>query len=423
MNLKELQTKYPKFRYSDYSYKISGNNLKISFLFKIEPDIVFNPEIVIENIPKEYNDKGFENLVFNLGLIEMISYWKSTASLEIEVECGKLDEDQVHFFQWVILNGMGQYFYENKIKPFSPKITSKGKELEMDTNKKSERYLIPIGGGKDSAVTLEILKQKEKINCFSLNPTSAALKIMEIGECKNPIIVKRIIDNNLLELNRKGFLNGHTPFSAYLAFLTVLVAKMFDFKYIALSNEKSSEEGNVEYMGLTINHQWSKSYLFEKGFRHYCRSYLSKEIEYFSFLRMFYELQIASMFSKYPKYFPAFMSCNEAYKTDSGRKKPTGKWCGKCSKCLFAFLMLYPFLDKKVMIDIFGSNLFEDESLIPILEELIGKREVKPLECVGTRKESMVALNISWEKNKIVERDKQPALLKYFEEEILTKEK
>ena len=412
MTLKQLQKKYPKFSYFDYSYKISGGNLKISFLFKIDPGIIFNPELIIENIPAKFDLVGLDNLIFNLGLIEMISYWKSTCSPVIEINCGNLDEEQIKFWKLVTLNGLGQFFFENKIKPFSPRIISfKKDKLEIDKGKRKDSYLVPIGGGKDSIVTLELLKKKYKVNCFSLNPTNAAKKVMKVGGCKKPIVVKRKIDKNLLSLNRKGFLNGHTPFSAYLAFLTVLIAKVSDHKYIALSNEKSSNEGNVKYFGKIVNHQWSKSYEFENAFSKYSKKYLSKEIKYFSCLRPFYEIEIAELFSKYPKYFSSFLSCNEAHKTYSGRKKPKGEWCGKCSKCLFTFLILYPFLDENKLIKIFNKNLFEDKSLLPLLLELIGKKKFKPFECVGTKKECIAALSLAISKNK----GKLPLLLDSFQ--------
>jgi hypothetical protein len=419
MKLAELQEKYPKFSYSSYSFEISGKDLEISFVFKAG-DILFNPSLRIKNVPAEFDNRGLENLVFHLGIVEMISYWKSVSSPLIEIECGKIDAEQEKFWKLVIKKGMGQFFFENKIKPFVPEIVSFGKKLEIDAEKKNESYLVPVGGGKDSIVTLEILKKKEKVQCFSLNPTEAAMKVMETAGC-DPVIAERKIDAKLLDLNQKGYLNGHTPFSAYLAFIAVLVAKVFNHKYVALSNERSAEEGNVEYEGMVVNHQWSKSYEFEKIFRGYCRDYLSREIEYFSFLRMFTELQIASMFAKYPQYFSSFLSCNEAHKTYSGTRKPSGKWCGECPKCLFAFLILYPFLNKEVILDVFGKNLFEDEKLIPVLEGLIGEREIKPFECVGTREESLTALNIAWEKNKLIEKGTQPALLRYFEERILPK--
>ena len=425
MGLRQLQKKYPRFIYESYSYKNSGKDLKISFNFKVDPGISFNPTLTIKSIPKLSLAK-FDNLVFHLGLIEMISYWKAACSPEIAVKAGYLNSEQIKWWQDLVMSGMGQFFFENKIPFQKPKfVTVKNLPGKIISNSSAKGILVPVGGGKDSAVTLELLsafsKKKIGIRCFSLNPTGAAKKIMKISGCKKPIVVERKIDRKLLELNRKGFLNGHTPFSAYLAFLTTLAAAHFGYKYIALSNEKSSNEGNLKYLGKTINHQWSKSFEFEEKFRKYSKKYLSKDIEYFSFLRPLYEIQIAEIFSRYPKYFPVFLSCNEAYKTASGTKKPTLRWCRKCSKCLFVFMVLYPFLKEKELLKIFGNNLFQDKSLLPILQQLIGERGFKPFECVGTKKESLTALYLSWLKTK--NEKKLPYLLNYFERRILPKYK
>lgn len=428
MNPMILRKKYLKFVYEKYSYKISGNNLEIFFDFKIEPDISFRPKLLIENInqktTKRIGQGKFDNLIFNLGMIESLSYWKATCSPEIIVRAGYLDKEQIKWWKDLITDGMGQFFYENKIdfrKSDFLKIKSESlKQNRAPEISRANKILIPVGGGKDSVVTLEILKRAGKnIGCFSLSPTDAAMKIMKIAGIKNPIIVRRKIDQRLLEMNKKGFLNGHTPFSAYLAFLSFLLAEIFDYKYIVLSNERSSNEGNVEYLGKEINHQWSKSFEFEQRFRKYSKKYLGRETEYFSFLRPLYEIQIARLFARNPKYFPVFLSCNEAHKTDSGRKRQLKKWCGKCSKCLFAFAVLYPFVKEKELAKIFSKNLFNDKKLVPIMEELIGERNFKPFECVGTIKESLIAFYMSWQKAR--KDGDLPFLLRYFEKEILKK--
>jgi len=224
-----------------------------------------------------------------------------------------------------------------------------------------------------------------------------------------------------LELNQKGFLNGHTPFSAYLAFLGSFLAIIFDYEYIVFSNERSSNEGNVKYLKKLINHQYSKSFEFEKKFRKYVQKFLIKKIEYFSFLRPLYEIQIAKLFSKYKQYFPVFLSCNEASKTDSGKKIPTGKWCCSCSKCLFVYASLYPFLNIIQLEEIFGENIFRKINLIPMMEQLIGEKDFKPFECVGTRKESLVAFYLSWKKSH--RKEERPFLLRHFEKKFLPKYK
>ena len=427
MKAKVLRKKYPKFIYRDYSYKVSKKSLEIFFDFQIEPDIYFKPKLVIENIDKsqikKIKKRVLDNLVFNLGLIELLSYWKATSSREIEIQNHNLNKEQIKWWKDLIMNGMGQFFYENKINWRVPNfltINSKVKEnrsLKAFSGKLGKEVLVPVGGGKDSIVTLEILKKANKIKCFSLNPTENAEKVMKIAGCEDPIIVKREIDPKLLELNQKGFLNGHTPFSAYLAFLSVLIGVIFDFKYLAFSNEKSSNEGNLMYLGKEINHQYSKSYQFEQKFKKYSKKYLARDLEYFSFLRPLYEIQISQIFSRYPKYFMSFLSCNEAYKTKSGTKKPTRKWCSNCSKCLFIFSCLYPFIDKEKLVKIFGEDLFEKKELLSLMKELIGIEKFKPFECVGTKNESLIAFYLSWKKaNRIGE---EPVLLKYFKNKIL----
>ncbi len=431
MGFKKLRKKYPQFIYQNYSYKISKKDLSIVFDFKIEPNIRFTPNIIIKNIDQKriarLDRKVLDNLVFNLGLIELLSYWKATCSPEIIIKTGYLNKEQIKWWKNLIINGMGQFFYENNINfkssNFLKIIAHKNKGLKSYSSRFKNRILVPIGGGKDSIVSLELLKESQKeINCFSLNPTLAAQKVMKKGGCKNPIIVKRKIDKKLLKLNQKGFLNGHTPFSAYLAFLSILVGVIFDYKYIAFSNERSSNEGNVKYLGKIINHQYSKSFDFEKRFRNYSKKHLAKDIEYFSFLRPLYEIQISELFSYLPEYFPVFLSCNQAYQTGSGKKKPIKKWCNNCAKCLFVFMSFYPFIETKKLIRIFGKNLFEDKKLSSIMQELIGEKRFKPFECVGTQKESLVALYLSWEKDK-QNNTELPYLLKYFEKNILPKYK
>ncbi len=427
MTFKQLRKKYPVFSFDKYSWKAAGGDFHVSFWFS-SANIRFNPKITIKGVPlkkvKTLDKEYLDNLVFNLGMIEMFSYWKSVCSPKILVRAGALNEKQVAWWEDILIKGMGQFFYENGIdftaKNFI-KISSVGKgNIVKGGAVKGDGVLIPIGGGKDSAVTLELLKKfKRDVDCFSLNPTKNTKAMFKVSGYKNMIVAERKMEKRLLNMNRKGYLNGHTPFVAYISFLTVLVSILFNKRHIVLSNEDSSNEGNVDYCGRNINHQYSKSLDFENKFRDYCYKYLSEEVDYFSALRPLYEIQIARMFASLEKYFPVFLSCNEAYKTYSGTRKAKGEWCGQCSKCLFVFMVLYPFVSEKKLFSIFKDNLFEKDSLLGMMLELIGEREVKPFECVGTRKESLVALYLSLQKAK--EGGRVPLLLQYFEIEIIPK--
>lgn len=399
MKIGFLRNKYLKFIYERYSYLISGNNLEIFFDFKIEPDIYFKPSIIIKNVNKSQikriGERVLNNLIFNLGLIEIPTYWKATCSPTIEIQAGYLNKNQIKWWKKLIIDGMGQFFYENKIdwrsKNFLNIKSQSNKKYEKLNRKLKNRFLVPFAGGRDSIVTLENLKQqKKKIFLFLVNPTKQILKTAKITGIKDKIIVKRLIDKKLLELNKKGFLNGHTPFTALLSFLSVFCAVLFNCKNVVFSLEKSANEGNIKYLGKIINHQWAKSSKFERMFKFYLKKYLAKNINYFSYLRKYGELEISKMFINYPQYFSVFSSCNASMKI--GAKEI--RWCGNCPKCLFVYMTLYPFLEKKELLKIFGKDLFENKKLLPIMKSLIEKGKPKPFECVGTKKESLMAFQL-----------------------------
>ncbi len=411
-----FREKYPCFIYSGYAYKISGNNLEIFFDFvlrssdkserrRISSDIHFQPKIVIQNIDrtklKKIGDDILNNFVFHLGLMEIPSYWKVTCSPKIIIEAGYLSRNQINWWKNLFIKGMGQFYYENKIdwtrQNFLKISGGQGpKNLKRFDGKLKNRYLVPFAGGRDSIVTLERLKKNNETALFLVNSNNQIKKIAKATGIKKRIVVKRIIDKKLLELNRDGYLNGHTPFTALLSFLSVFCAVLFDYKNIAFSCEKSANEGNVKYLGKIINHQWAKSSEFEIMFKKYCKKYLARNINYFSFLRKYTELEISKMLTKYPQYFPIFSSCNASMRI--GAKQI--RWCGKCPKCLFVYATSYPFLEKKQLLRIFGKDLFEDKKLLPLMKSLLGQGKHKPFECVGTKKESQLAFRLSLKKAK-----------------------
>jgi hypothetical protein len=192
-----------------------------------------------------------------------------------------------------------------------------------------------------------------------------------------------------------------------LAFYSLLVGVLSGRKNIALSNESSANEATV--IGTEVNHQYSKSYEFEADFRQFVKRYLSDELNYYSFLRPLSELQIAMLFSQYPQYFSVFKSCNAGSKQDV--------WCCNCSKCLFTFIILSPFIAPQTMEELYGENLFEKPSLLRTLQELCGLTSEKPFECVGTIEEVCLALVQA-----VRQYEKLPVLLQYFVETGLYKQ-
>lgn len=391
-----LREEYPVFRYKNFSfeYDIKKSSIVLDFEFECEGHYFYPTLEISDNelfvIPKiGYED--FAIIAFNIGMIELISYWKAFASPVVMVEAGGLTEKEIKFWQKLYFNGLGEYFYLNNIDTNIDDfltIISTGlpfDKLNFKQEDNENKVIVPIGGGKDSVVTLELLRNSGfEVLPMIINPRGATLNCMEVGgfEYGEYVSVKRTIDPHLLEINEKGFLNGHTPFSAMLAFVSLFIALYTNTRNIALSNESSANESTVK--GENINHQYSKSLEFEKDFRAYVKEFIYIDFNYFSFLRPMSELQIAQQFSLLSQYHEVFRSCNAGSKTDI--------WCCNCPKCLFSYIILSPFLSQVEMEKYFGENLLKKETLKKYLEELTGLAEVKPFECVGTVEEVNIAM-------------------------------
>lgn len=410
-----LRKKYKEFIFENYLIQRDSDGLKVEFIYKID-QYEFKPILFVnkKDITNEDIDDNFlKKLIFNFGIINGINYYKLTCSEEYIIKCGYLSDEQKEFFKKLYYNGLAELLYKNGLDISYEnflKITTTGQEiLSTKIVDKFAGNLIPVGGGKDSIVTLELLKsEKQQNNIFfyrrDIYPEDLASKntILTAGYSDNDVRTFNItLDKLMLNLNKEGFYNGHVPLSSCLAFAALITAYLNNKKYIVLSNEASANESNV--VGKNINHQYSKSYEFEKDFREYTATYLTPHIEYFSLLRCWNEFQIVKEFLKEPKYLEVFRSCN------IGAKK--NEWCSNCPKCLYVTIMLYPFIGSKGIKNIFGIDMLDNIKYKDILIGLISTQFDKPFECVGTKEEIDYALKLCVEKY-----DELPELLKFYKE-------
>lgn len=401
--------KYNTFIYDRFEINQESNILKVNYYYEIKGLRKFIHKLSFPisnpNIDKDY----LNNLIFNLGMLEAVSYYKSTLADKIIVNCGTLEEDQISFFKKVYYYGLGELLYLNNItldyNTFLS-IESFGPKYKTNTNYNGIGSIIAIGGGKDSCVTLSLLPRKNN-SCFIINPKPVMIECAKSrGYSDTDILgVTRIIDKELIRLNEEGYLNGHTPFSAMVAFTSYITAYLNNKSEIVLSNESSANESNV--LGTKINHQYSKSYEFEKDFQEYSKNYLGNNIKYYSLLRPLTEYQIGMLFTKFKEYHHIFKSCNP------GSKQTPWVWCCNCPKCLFVYSLLSPNLYKDELVNIFKEDLFEKEDLLTTFKELLGKENVKPFDCVGTFEEVNYAITKCINNQK---ETKLPFLLQYYKD-------
>lgn len=401
-----LRNEYPVFNYNGYNILETDDNYKIEYSFEIEGLSEFNPTWTFKKSKSALsNDSAFKHMVFSLGMVELVSYWKITCSPCVNVKCGNLTDEQIEWWKKLYYNGLGECFYLNGIEDTVDNFMNiKCTNSELFTpsvNEPSKGCLVPIGGGKDSIVSLGVLEDNREDNyCYIINPRGATINTVQTaGYEDKTIVANRTLDSRMIELNKKGFINGHTPFSAIVAFSALIAAYINDVKYIALSNESSANESTVE--GSYVNHQYSKSFEFEEDFNNYEKQYIKSGIYYFSLLRPLSEYQIAGLFEKNRDFYKVFRSCNAGSKHDI--------WCGNCPKCLFVFIIMSPFISPDELGEIFGSNLFEKESLRDDFTKLIGMVPEKPFECVGSRDEINFALCEAVKKY-----EKLPLLLDFY---------
>ncbi len=383
------------FVFKGYDSDLEKGEVLFHFSFSGEKNVDFTEKLSFLPVQNIIPQTLLNVLMQNLMLILGISYWKLYCPKEIVIESNFLTKNQAEFWNTVYTKGLGEFFYKNNIDlrglikfPYTNKAST-----SIVSFPRKNRALLGLGGGKDSIVAAELLKvQNKDFDLFTVGTAKIQEEVaLAIG--KEPIVITRKLDPKLFALNKeKQVYNGHIPISAIYAFLGLIASVFYDYNQVVVGNEKSANYGNVEYLGEVINHQWSKSEEFEKLFQEYIQNFITSSASYSSSLRGLNELEVTKEFVKYPKYFKVFSSCNRNFKILRLAQDNKSRWCGKCAKCLFVFLCLAAFLPRKEVLDIFGKNLLEDRNLLSLFEELVGIKNFKPFECVGTPEEMKLAL-------------------------------
>ena len=380
------------FRFVGFNYDECSGELILRYnscgLYDFEERIIFLGER--RNLTAE--EKEILNRVFKaLHIAAGISYYKAFLCPETSFDSYTLSLEEEEFFNVFYKKGLGEFAWRNNVNvpyPFESNGKSCGQAHDIVL---PHQNLIAVGGGKDSSVTIELMK-KTGMPCtlFAMGRHQAIANTVRIASlpCVNVI---REISPLLLEMNRtSGVLNGHVPITGILSFILAASAIIYGFDTVVMSNERSANVGNTDKGGLTVNHQWSKSIEFENMFIKFIKENITPSLRYFSLLRPYSELAIAGKFAEFPQYHRVFTSCNRAFKYV--KENRTDCWCGECDKCRFVFLILAPFLTKDTMIGIFGSNLLDNLENRKGYAELLGLEGFKPFECVGEIEESVAAL-------------------------------
>ena len=264
------------FQFHSYTFEPKQKRVRFNYriFFENAKPLTFTEELQLPRVveTKRLPQRLLENTLESLHLMLGISYYKLYCPGKVKLPY-KLTKQQANFWNTVYRKGLGEFFYQNHLDPkkSSPIFPSSKKRADSFDLKQTDRALVGIGGGKDSIVSAELLKEGEQAFHSFIVETQRPSSIIEgvvkqIGNQK--VKMKRLLDPLLFEKHPDSY-NGHVPISASIAFIGYLSALLYDFAFVIVGNEFSSNSGNTIHRGEIINHQWSKTSEFEELFHRF----------------------------------------------------------------------------------------------------------------------------------------------------------
>lgn len=344
-----------------------------------------------------------------LHLIAGVSYYKAAVPARITVEDGPLDAALAALVGMTWRKGLGEFAYRNGLSldgriHFEARAETAARAPALGL---SGAALVAIGGGKDSLVSVELLRACGVAATATWVGGSPLIAACAARTGLHTLAITRTLAPELFEMNRQGAWNGHIPVTAVNSAILVLAALLHDAPMVVFSNERSASYGSTIPGTGEVNHQWSKGWEFEQAFGAYVEQVVAADLHYLSLLRPLSELAVARLFAASDRYDAHFSSCNRNFHILGER--PANRWCGTCPKCQFVFLALAPFLPKPRLTAIFGRNLLDEPAQAAGFDALIEYQDHKPFECVGEGREARAAFATlaarpEWREDALVER-------------------
>jgi UDP-N-acetyl-alpha-D-muramoyl-L-alanyl-L-glutamate epimerase len=403
--LRRLRAEYPVFRIEDARAALSPAGVTLEFAFAAGA-LRFRPAVEITGLlPDEAGrvvTATAQRLVRALAIIEAFSYWKALCSPVIEVALPAPDAAELGWWQGFWPGAMGEFFFRNQIDYTAPGFlvirgpaggtAPAGQDGPAGPDRPGGGDAPPLvlfSGGKDSLALARIVSGRDgaaaPTDFFLYNPGERLRGMAgSLAAGGRLVEVRRAILPELLRLNAAGHPNGHTPFSAYLAFAAMLTGYLRGSGPVVAGNSRSDDEPNVpSYLGRPVNHQWTKSYEFEAAVKAYRDHWVPGAPGYSSPLRPLYEMQIIASLAGDVDAYLQTVSCNQVR---------GGGWCRSCAKCAWVFLATAALFGHDLAIRKTGGDMFADAGLAGLYQEMAGLTGVKPFECTGSEDEVRAAI-------------------------------
>jgi hypothetical protein len=406
--------RYAAFRFVSCSLERDGN---VVLGYALDEEIDFTERLqlpVAAPLTDDALERG-QGLLSLLHWVAGVSYFKTAVPPRVVCETGAPPAAAAALLEALYSEGLGEFAFTNGLRDLPrPRFASDSHATPVAPAPASargvapdppRRVLVPVGGGKDSIVALELVRSVGvELALFSLGDAPPIARTVAAAGLPR-LLARRTLDPELADLNRAGALNGHVPVTAIVACAALLSASLNGFDAVAMANERSASSGNVTWHGIEVNHQFSKGMRVERLLARAAAEAAGPQL--FSVLRPASELAIARAFARMERYHSAFTSCNASFRIDPQLRATS--WCCECPKCRFVYLALAPFSDPARLRAIFGRDLLDEESQYEGFALLTATGGHKPFECVGEEQESLAAIRLlaadpRWRGQRVLER-------------------
>ena len=334
------------------------------------------------------NEPWVGRVIDLLAAVSALSYAKALAPATIALGPLRLTAAGRALVESACGDGMAEFSHHTKI-PLPVELGEAPMGSDSDRREPSGglRPMIPLGGGRDSAVVACALDDLDPV-LMSIGGGDAARRVAAaLG--RDLVVVGREIDHQILEMNAAGAPNGHIPITAITMLVSVLCAAALGADAVVMANEASASSPTRIVDGVAVNHQHSKSHDFEMLLCDALAS-VGSTVECFSVLRDRDDTDISRVFaSKCAVMHQTVVSCNKAGLRDAARR--SARWCCNCAKCRSVYLSLAPHMAPQSLESMFGADLLADLAQTPGFAELLDE-ESKPFECVQTVDEARAAV-------------------------------
>jgi hypothetical protein len=406
------------FRFVRCAFDPATGVARLAYAFDQGPELV--ETVTVPGAPFAFDAAraaAVERALRLLHLVAGVSYYKAAVPAQIRIDDYAIDQPTAALLHTIYLNGLGEFAYRNGLElrgriSFPVGVDSASNEASIaaeaaPTISLRQHALVAIGGGKDSLVSIEALRDAGVAQTVAWIGGSQLIAACAAHTGLPTLNIGRQLAPELFAYNRLGAWNGHIPVTAVNSAILAFAAVVLGVDQVVFSNERSASYGSMIPGTGEVNHQWSKGWAFESAFGQHLQSQVAADLRYYSLLRPLSELAVARQFARVGRYDAHFSSCNRNFHLLGER--PTSRWCGVCPKCHFVFLALAPFMPKPRLVGIVGRNLLDDPAQAAGFDALLEFQDHKPFECVGEGRESRAAMAAlaqrpEWREDALVER-------------------